>query len=454
MTLATDTRQSWSQFLEYVKKHCSATAYGNWLAPIKLTDATEDTVTLEVPNIFVKEYLLSNYKKDLCAFFPVDKIGEPSIKFVIAPPTPQKASTPKPTPDSIKPQPTHAPRDYVVDLNPNYIFDNFIEGPSNQFVKSAAWGIAQHPGQSYSPLFIFGGVGLGKTHVLHSVGHHVRKHHPKLKVQCITTEQFINDLVDSLRNKSVDKMKRYYRNEIDVLLIDDIQFLENRLNFEEEISNTIEALINQKKQIIITSDKPPSQLKLSERLTARMEWGLVAHMGVPELETRVAILQYKAQMKGLDIPQNIAFYIAEHIYNNVRQLEGAINKLSAHSRLLNLEITEDMVERALREMFQAPHQEKISVEQILKSVASVFDVRINDLKGSTRTKEIALPRQVAMYLACKLINESLQMLGASFGKTHSTLLHARKSIEQKIQKDDHLRRRVDMVERNIAASAA
>lgn len=453
MTLATDTRQSWLQFLEYVKKHCSATAYGNWLAPIKLTEANDEAITLEVPNIFVKEYLLSNYKEDLCAFVPVDKSGEPCITFVVAPPTSQKISISKSYPNEVKLQPSETSKDYYTDLNPNYIFDNFIEGPANQFVKSAAWGVAQHPGESYSPLFIFGGVGLGKTHVLHSVGHHVRKHRPKLKVQCITTEQFINDLVDSLRNKSVDKMKRFYRNEIDVLLIDDIQFLENRLNFEEEISNTIEALINQKKQIIITSDKPPSQLKLSERLTARMEWGLVAHMGVPELETRVAILQYKAQMKGLEISQNIAFYIAEHIYNNVRQLEGAINKLSAHSRLLNLAITEEMVERALREMFQSPHQDKISVEQILKSVASVFDVRINDLKGSTRTKEIALPRQVAMYLACKLINESLQMLGASFGKTHSTLLHARKSIEQKIQKDERLRRQVDMVERNLAASA-
>lgn len=454
MTFATDTRHSWSQFLEHVKKHCSATAYGNWLAPIKLANAAEESISLEVPNIFVKEYLLSNYREELCAFFPVDKAGQPCIEFVITPPVPQKISVIKSVESPHNSPATHSAKDYAVDLNPNYVFDNFIEGPANQFVKSAAWGVAQHPGQTYSPLFIFGRVGLGKTHVLHSVGHHVRKHHPKLKVQCITTEQFINELVDSLRNKSVDKMKRFYRNEIDVLLIDDIQFLENRLNFEEEISNTIEALINQKKQIIITSDKPPSQLKLSERLTARMEWGLVAHMGVPELETRVAILQYKAQMKGLEMPQNIAFYIAEHIYNNVRQLEGAINKLSAHSRLLNLKISEELVERALREMFQSPHQEKVSVEQILKSVASVFDVRITDLKGSTRTKEIALPRQVAMYLACKLINESLQMLGASFGKTHSTLLHARKSIEQKIQKDDRLRRQVDMVERSLAASVA
>lgn len=454
MTLASDTRQSWSQFLEYVKKHCSATAYGNWLAPIKLGEANKGSVSLVVPNVFVQEYLLSNYKKELTAFFPVDKTGEPLIQFIVEQPKREQKEQIKAVPERVAPQGEHLAREYLVDLNPNYIFDNFIEGSSNQFVKSAAWGVAQHPGETYSPLFIFGGVGLGKTHILHSVGHYIREHSPRLKVQCITTEQFINDLVDSLRNKSVDKMKRFYRNEIDVLLIDDIQFLQNRLNFEEEICNTIEALINQKKQIIITSDKPPSQLKLSERLTARMEWGLVAHMGVPELETRVAILQYKARIKGLDIPQNIAFYIAEHIYNNVRQLEGAINKLSAHTTMLNVDITKEMVEHALREMFQTPTHEKISVEQILKSVASVFDVRISDLRSSTRTKEVALPRQVAMYLACKLINESLQMLGASFGKTHSTLVHAKKSIEQKLQKDEQLRRRVDMVERNIAASAA
>ena len=267
-----------------------------------------------------------------------------------------------------------------------------------------------------------------------------------ISVQDVTD---INDLVENLRKKTGDKMKRFYRSVVDVLLFDDIQFLQNRPNFEEEFCNTLEALINQKKQIVITSDKPPSQLRLSERMIARMEWGLVAHMGMPELETRVAILQHKAEQKGIEIPNKIAFFIAEHIYNNVRQLEGAINRLSAHSRMLNSSISEEMVEHALKEMFQQKPNQKISVEQILKSVAAVFQVRINDLKGTMRTKEIALPRQVAMYLACKLINESLQMLGASFGKTHSTLLHARKAIENKLPNDDTLRRQIDMVERNI-----
>lgn len=447
--LACDTCEAWTQFLLYVKDRSSVTAFGNWLAPITVLEHSSDEVTLEIPNVFVKEYILSNYKKDLCAFLPVNADGEPAIKFVVAS---QQRKTPTPTlPTPAVEEVSAESKSYEVKLNPNYRFDTFIEGPTNQFVKSAAVGVATRPGLSYNPLFIHGGVGLGKTHILHSIGYQVLESHKKLRVQCITTEAFINELVDNLRNKSVDRMKRFYRSDVDVLLVDDIQFLQNRLNFEEEFCNTFETLINQKKQIVITSDKPPSQLKLSERMIARMEWGLVAHVGVPELETRVAILQHKAQQKGLDIPNNIAFYIAEHIFNNVRQLEGAVNRLSAHCRLMNLNITEELVEKALREMLQHAPSQKISVEQILKCVATVFQVRVSDLRGTTRTKEVALPRQVAMYLAWKWINESLAMLGASFGKTHSTILHACKSIEKKISDDETLRRQISMVERSISA---
>lgn len=447
--LACDTCEAWTQFLLYVKDRSSVTAFGNWLAPITVLEHSSDEITLEIPNVFVKEYILSNYKKDLCAFLPVNADGEPAIKFVVA--TQPKKTTVPPQPKAAAEEVPDESKSYDVKLNPNYRFDTFIEGPTNQFVKSAAVGVASRPGLSYNPLFIHGGVGLGKTHILHSIGYQVLESHKKLRVQCITTEAFINELVDNLRNKSVDRMKRFYRSDVDVLLVDDIQFLQNRLNFEEEFCNTFEILINQKKQIVITSDKPPSQLKLSERMIARMEWGLVAHVGVPELETRVAILQHKAQQKGLDIPNSIAFYIAEHIFNNVRQLEGAVNRLSAHCRLMNLNITEELVEKALREMLQHAPSQKISVEQILKCVAAVFQVRVSDLRGTARTKEVALPRQVAMYLAWKWINESLAMLGASFGKTHSTILHACKSIEKKISDDETLRRQISMVERSIGA---
>lgn len=446
--LTCDLKNAWEQFLQFAKKRCTPAAYGNWLAPIQFIENENlEEITLEIPNVFVKEYLLSNYKKDLRAFLPVDGEGEPAIKFVIAAPV-KKEAAPQPVISTSAPEEeVQAP--YEFRLNQKYRFESFIEGPANQFVKSAAMGVASRPGQSYNPLFIHGGVGLGKTHILHSIGHYVKENHRKLRVQCITTEAFINDLVDSLRNKSVDKMKRFYRSDVDILLVDDIQFLQNRLNFEEEFCNTFETLINQHKQIVITSDKPPAQLKLSERMIARMEWGLVAHIGVPELETRVAILQHKAEQKGLNIPNKVAFFIAEHIHNNVRQLEGAVNRLSAHCRLLNLNITEDLVEKTLREMLQQSPTQKISVEQILKSVATIFQVRVSDLKGSGRTKDVALPRQVAMYLAKEMINESLIMLASYFGKTHSTILHAKKNIEKLAAKDETLRRQIGMVRRNI-----
>ncbi|SCA64137.1 Chromosomal replication initiator protein DnaA 2 [Chlamydiales bacterium SCGC AG-110-P3] len=436
----------WTQFLEYVRDHVSPTAYGNWLDPIHVIESSNEEITLEVPNVFVQNYLLSNFGDDLRAFLPVNSKGEPAIKFVIA--SPDKRPSPKKEPVIVPfaPSKQEVPG---VKFNKNYRFDTFIEGPSNQFVHSAALGIAQRPGQSYNPLFIHGGVGLGKTHILHSIGHYVREQHKNLRVQCITTEAFINDLVDNLRNKSVDKMKRFYRSDIDVLLVDDIQFLQNRLNFEEEFCNTFETLINQNKQIVITSDKPPSQLKLSERMIARMEWGLVAHMGMPEVETRVAILQHKAEQRGIKIPNKVLFFIAEHIHNNIRQLEGAINRLSAHCRLLNETITEELVERTLREMLQRAPSAKITVEQILKAVATVFQVRVTDLRGSGRTKDIALPRQVAMYLAKEMINESLMGIGNSFGKTHSTILHACKAIEKKSAADETLRRQISMIRRSI-----
>jgi chromosomal replication initiator protein len=429
----------------------SQIAYQNWISPIECIELRDDQVILKVPNIFVQEYLLTHFTKDLCAFLPVNVKGEPAIEFIVEK---QEKKTfaihQAPVQTEEKKEEESA---YISKLNDAYRFSTFIEGPANQFVKSAAMGVATRPGQSYNPVFIHGGVGLGKTHLLHSIGHHIKETNKRLRVQCITTEALINQLVDSLRNKSIDRLKKFYRANIDVLLVDDIQFLQNRPNFEEEFCNTFETLINQNKQIVITCDKPPSQLKLSERMVARMEWGLVAHVGTPDLETRVAILQHKAEQKGLHIPSQVAFHIAEHIHNNVRQLEGAVNRLSAYLRLLNATITEELVEKLLRDMFQIQPLEKLSVESILNSVSQVFQVRIADLKGSSRLKEFALPRQVAMFLAKELIGESLVVIAGSFGKTHSTVLHAAKSIEKKLSEDELLRRQVDMIRRNLETAA-
>jgi chromosomal replication initiator protein len=434
----------WQNFLTYAAERCSATEYQNWIAPIKVSNESVDAVlVLEVPNIFVQEYLLENYRKDLASFLPLNQQGELALRFVVVE-SEKKVSTP--TPHS----PTITANDNLdLKLNAYYTFENFIEGPSNQFVKSAALGVASHPARSYNPLFIHGGVGLGKTHLLHAIGHYAKLNHKKARIQCITTEGFINDIIDNLKNKSMDRMKRHFRS-LDILLVDDIQFLQSRLNFEEEFCNTFESLINQNKQIVITSDKPPSQLKLSERMIARMEWGLVAHVGTPDLETRVAILQHKAEQKGIRLPHRVAFFIAEHIFNNVRQLEGALNRLGAYTKIAGKEVTEEVVETTLGELLQTSPHKRISVENILKCVAAIFEVRVNDLKGSSRTKDVAFPRQVAMYLAKELVNDSLMRLASSFGgKTHSTLLHAWKKIGSQAEKDDHLKRQIQMARRNL-----
>lgn len=434
---------TWTDFLSFMKRLCSKAEFANWIAPIEYM-GNSDPITLQVPNVFVQEYLLDNYKEALTSFFPIDKKGEPLISFLI-----KAGEKKKPIPKPCAKPKKQSDFDQDLSFNISYTFDNFIEGPSNQFIKSAALGVASRPGKSYNPLFIHGGVGLGKTHLLHGIGHFIQSHHKKLRIQCITTEAFINDLVSHLRSKSVDKMKRHYRN-LDILLVDDIQFLQNRLNFEEEFCNMFEALINQSNQIVITSDKPPGQLKLSERMIARMEWGLVAHMGTPDLETRVAILQYKSEAIGLRLSNQLAFYIAEHIYNNVRQLEGAINRLSAYCRLMHLEPTQDIVDSTLNEMFQAPIRSKISVDRIIHSVASMYNVRESDLRGTSRIKEIVYPRQIAMYLAKELLGESLIKIASAFGgKTHSTLLYAWEKIASQLELDDVLRRQIQMTRQNI-----
>ena len=445
--LACTHSECWSQFLEFIREKCSSAEYENWFTPITLVDASEEGVRLSVPNVFVREYLLSNYKKELCDFLPQKGAGEPSIEFVISEQQPQHLA------------PSEIVKEPAVDhlslqrlrLNKLYTFQNFIEGPSNQFVKSAAQGVAMHPGKSYNPLFIHGGVGLGKTHLLHSIGHHILQSNKRLQISYITTEGFVNDLVEHLRGKTLDKMKRFYRN-LDVLLIDDIQFLQNRMNFEEEFCNTFESLIHQSKQIVITSDKPPSQLKLSERLIARMEWGLVANIGTPDLETRVAILQHKAEQKGLKIPHRVAFFIAEHIYNNVRQLEGAINRLSAYCRMMQQEVTEDIAQQTLGNLFEEGPKKQVSVDDILSSVSSMFNVKVSELRGTSREKKIAFPRQIAMYLAKELLSDSLMKVASSFGgKKHSTVIHAWKKVSKQVETDETLRRQILMTKRNIEA---
>jgi chromosomal replication initiator protein len=433
-------KSSWHKFCEFAHEKMSATEYENWIAPIKFLHQDDVKIYLEVPNIFVEEYLIQNYQKELGLFF--EGFGTSSSPLVFQEPQRQE-SAPVPISKPEIDESTHSK------LNPHYTFSAFIEGSNNQFVKSAAWGVAERPGHSYNPLFIHGGVGLGKTHLLHAIGHQVKMHNRRAKIHCMTTEEFINDLVDHLKQKSLDKMKRFYRS-LDVLLVDDIQFLENRQNFEEELINTFESLINQHKQIVITSDKLPSELKLSERLIARMEWGLVAHVAVPDIETRVAILQHKSELKGFKLPLDVAFMIAGYSFQNIRQLEGALNRLAAYCRMMQTPITEDIARKLLGEQLSVIKQKKLSIDELIKVVAQFFEVKISDLKSESRSKEIAHARQVAMYLSKELIPDSLSKLGSAFGgKTHSTLLHACKKIQKQADEDDRLKKQLEMIKTKL-----
>jgi len=423
---------TWNHFLKLVEERATPAEFHNWFVPIKPSMIDDEKLQLSVPNIFVQEYLLENYLNELKVAFGVSDRASLPIEFSIS-----EKKQEKPKQKSLEKK-----KDDTVKLNDRYTFDNFIEGPSNQFVKSAALGVASKPGKSYNPLFIHGGVGLGKTHLLHSIGHYILSGKKRHRLHCITTEGFINDLVNHIKSRSVDKLKGFYRS-LDILLVDDIQFLQNRLNFEEEFCNTFEALIHQGKQIVITCDKPPSSLKLSERLIARMEWGLVAQITPPDIETRVAILQHKAEQQGLVLPQKVAFFIAEHIYQNVRQLEGAINRLFAYCRMMHEEATEEVAEKTLSELFTPQRGKMVTIDSILGSVSSIFDVKVDDLKGKSRAKHIAFPRQVAMYLAKEMLGGSLMQLAASFGgKTHSTLIHAWKKVSRQVETDKGLQQQI------------
>lgn len=430
--------EKWELFCDFAQEKMSLAEFENWILPIKFLKQEDDRIYLEVPNIFVEEYLRQNYRSELQLFFPSFGQSHSSLIFV----EPQKQDQPV----IEKIAPLEEPS--TIKLNPHYTFQTFIEGSNNQFVKSAAWGVAERPGHSYNPLFIHGGVGLGKTHLLHAIGHQI-KVSKKMKIHCITTEEFINDLVDHLRSKSLDKMKRFYRS-LDVLLVDDIQFLENRQNFEEELINTFESLINQHKQIVITSDKLPSELKLSQRLIARMEWGLVAHVAVPDIETRVAILQHKAELRGFTLPLDVAFMIAGYSFQNIRQLEGALNRLAAYCKMMQTPITEDIAKKLLGEQLSVVKHKKLSIDDLIKVVAQFFEIKASDLKSESRSKEIAHARQVAMYLSKELIPDSLSKLGSAFGgKTHSTLLHACKKIQKQVDEDATLAKQLDMIKAKL-----
>lgn len=320
-------------------------------------------------------------------------------------------------------------------------FENFVVGPSNQFAHAASFAIAENPGMAYNPLFIHSGVGLGKTHLLHSIGNHILKRYGnRLNTFCISAEHFTNGVVQSIKTGSMDKFRNLYRFNCDVLLIDDIQFIAGKDSTQEEFFHTFNSLYTAKKQIVITSDKPPSVMKnFEERLKSRFEWGLTADIQPPEVETKIAIIEKKAEKEQIEIPGDVASFIAQNVLLNIRELEGSVNKVVAYSKMFGERITLELAKQLLKNLVKKEAPKIITIELIQKEVGVFFDLAVKELKSSQKQKKVSEPRQIAMFLSRKYTSSSFPEIGSRFGgKNHSTVVHAVKNVEKKIVKDPNV----------------
>ena len=436
----------WSESLGAIKDHVGKQNFDTWIKPVRFITKNKNEVTLEVPNKFFRDWLTENYIGQIENILAT--IAKQEIKIVLAVnqkmdsrPTAEKTSK-KEEKERDKPQRTN-------NLIPKYTFENFVVGASNQFAHAACMAVATQPGDNYNPLFIYGGVGLGKTHLVNAIGHRAEALRGSLKVVYLSSESFMNELIGSLRRDRMDEFKAKFRS-VDILILDDVQFIAGKERTQEEFFHTFNSLYESHKQIVITSDKFPKEIPgLEDRLRNRFEWGLIADIQPPDMETRVAILQKKAEAEGVNLPPDVAIFLASNISSNVRELEGSLTRLSAFSSLTKAPITLDLTKEVLRNTLKGADRE-ITVESIQKTICDYFNIKIGDLKAKRRTQNIALPRQVAMYLCRKHTENSFPAIGDKFGgRDHSTVIHASKTIEQRIKDDPHMQNTIDKLERTL-----
>ena len=427
----------WDQVLARVETKINRHSFYTWFKPTTFVRDEGATLRVRVPNGLFSDWLTKHYTGILAE--ALADIGRPQVAVVFvtddpaeAPPTltPAEASLAPPTP------PPSPDVELVAHggLNPRYTFDTFVVGSSNQFAHAACRAVAEAPGRSYNPLFIYGGVGLGKTHLMHAIGQNVLGLNPRLRLTYISSERFMNEMINAVRFDRVLDFREHYRS-VDVLLVDDIQFLSGKEGTQTEFFHTFNALHDGAKQIVISSDCPPHEItQLEERLRSRFEWGLIADIQPPDLETKVAILKKKAEGDGIPLPDNVALYIAGKIRSNIRELEGSLIRLVAYASLKGTDITLGLAQDVLKNIINSDER-AITVEVIQKFVADYFQLRVSDIKSRNNSKSVAMPRQIAMYLCKQLTTASLPEIGRSFGgKHHSTVIHS-------IRKVDDLRKR-------------
>ncbi len=436
----------WQKTLGLLQNELTEISFNTWIKTIEPLSLQNNTINLAVPAEFNKGILESRYQTLIKNAIKQTTYKEYSIKFVV----PSQENIEKYTNQSE----SNNNEDALVSvLNPKYTFDTFVIGNSNRFAHAAALAVAEAPAKAYNPLFIYGGVGLGKTHLMHAIGHFVLQQNSSLKVLYVSSEKFTNELINAIKDDKNEEFRSKYRN-IDILLIDDIQFIAGKERTQEEFFHTFNALYEANKQIILSSDKSPKEIiTLEDRLRSRFEWGLIADMQAPDIETRIAILRKKAQLENLDVPNDIMVFIAEKIASNIRELEGALNRVIAYSSLTENEITVDLATEALKDILSTNKVRAINCNTIQDAVARYFDIRPDDFKSKKRSRDIAFPRQIAMFLCRELTDMSLPKIGQAFGgRDHTTVIHACEKIIEEFKTNSETKRAINELKKNLAGN--
>jgi len=438
----------WDQVLAVMNERLSAPSFNTWFGGTRIVDfnPVENEITVYIPSSFSKNWIVNHYRELILKTIASLSQQEYSIRYICnnssdenttqeAVVTAEKSSS---TEESLVKTSSADSADLNV-FNPKYSFETFVIGASNRFAHAASLAVAEKPSQSYNPFFVYGGVGLGKTHLMHAIGQHVQKHSPQLKVLYLSSERFTNEFITAIRENKTPDFRNRYRS-IDILLVDDIQFLAGKESTQEEFFHTFNALHGEGKQIVISSDRPPRDIPtLEDRLRSRFEWGLITDIQPPDLETRIAILQRKANSNGLHIPPEVLEYIANQVDSNIRELEGALIRVIAYSSLVNEDPSLALAEQALKDIISPDKPKVVTVFQIQKVISDHYGLRMEDLKAKKRTKTVSFPRQIAMYLTRELTTLSLPKIGEAFGgRDHSTVLHACDKITSQMQTDKEL----------------
>ena len=447
----TDLKDLWEKTLNIIKGELTEVSFNTWIKSCEPLYISDNTNKISVPNSFTQDILEKRYKDLVINSIEAACSKTYNLQFLIASEIQEETELENQKKETKKDTISVTVNDEMSStLNPKYTFDSFVIGNSNRFAHAASLAVAESPAKAYNPLFIYGGVGLGKTHLMHAIGHYILDNIPSAKVVYVSSEKFTNELINAIKDDKNEDFRNKYRN-VDVLFIDDIQLIAGKERTQEEFFHTFNALHDANKQIILSSDRPPKEIPpLEDRLRSRFEWGLIADIQVPDFETRMAILKKKADVENLNVANEVMGYIATKIKSNIRELEGALIRIIAYSSLTNREVTVDLASEALKDNISKKQGKHITIDIIQSVVSSYFYLRIEDLKSQRRTRNVAYPRQIAMYLSRKLTDMSLPKIGEEFGgRAHTTVIHAYEKISENLKTDDSLQHTINDITKKL-----